>query len=39
MLAIQIATGTGAGPTKLAAFDAALLDAGSPTTTCSAFRR
>jgi arginine decarboxylase len=28
MLAIQIATGTGAGPTPLAAFDAALLDAG-----------
>jgi arginine decarboxylase len=28
MLRIQIATGTGAGPTPLGAFDAALLDAG-----------
>jgi arginine decarboxylase len=28
MLEIQVTTGTGEGPTPLAAFDAALLDAG-----------
>jgi arginine decarboxylase len=28
MLIIQVTTGTGEGPTPLAAFDAALLDAG-----------